>query len=247
MYCLNSKYCLIPSLKNLKQNLSNTRESPLRRECLKILINEWKCPVNLLSEMGCAKSKQGYRLTREDLEFLKSNTHYEETTIREWYKRYRIECPDNQMTQEKFIEMYRTYIPGGNAERLCEIVFKKYDSNKNGSLDFEEFILGMDMTNAATAEEKLKVAFRMYDLDGNGELDLDEMTQIVQDIYAMQRVYAKLGAKFEKPEMSAEQTAKHIFTKIDENGDGTLTEEEFINGCSEDDEIFKMLVPNIFQ
>ena len=48
----------------------------------------------------------------------------------------------------------------------------------------------------------------MYDLDGNGELDLDEMTKIVQDIYTMQKVYAKLGAEYEKPEKSAVETAK---------------------------------------
>ena len=51
----------------------------------------------------------------------------------------------------------------------------------------------------------------MYDLDGNGELDLDEMTKIVQDIYTMQKVYAKLGAEYEKPEKSAVETAKVKF------------------------------------
>ena len=40
---------------------------------------------------------------------------------------------------------------------------------------------------------------------------------------------------------------KDIFTQIDENGDGTLTEEEFLTGCLEDDKLFKMLVPNVFQ
>ena len=197
--------------------------------------------------MGCAKSKQGYRLTRDDLEFLKANTHYEESTIREWYKRFRTECPDGQMSKEKFVEIHNAIIPGGNAEQLCNLVFNKYDSNKNGFLDFDEFILGMDMTNAGTAEEKLKVAFRMYDLDGNGELDIDEMIKIVKDIYAMQRVYSKLGANIERPTESAEETAKQIFEQIDENGDGTLTEEEFLTGCLEDDKLFKMLVPNIFQ
>ena len=38
-----------------------------------------------------------------------------------------------------------------------------------------------------------------------------------------------------------------IFTQIDENGDGTLTEEEFLTGCLEDETLFKMLVPNVFQ
>jgi len=197
--------------------------------------------------MGCTKSKQGYRLTREDLEFLKANTRYEETTIREWYKKFKQECPNGQMTQEKFVDYYRITNPGGNAEQFCNHVFRKFCTGNNGYLDFEEFILALDMTNAGTAEEKLKVAFRMYDLDGNGELDLDEMTKIVQDIYTMQKVYAKLGAEYEKPEKSAVETAKDIFTQIDENGDGTLTEEEFLTGCLEDETLFKMLVPNVFQ
>ena len=193
--------------------------------------------------MGCVKSKSGYRLTGEDLEDLKANTSFDESAIKEWYKRFKQECPNGQMNYDEFVGMYKMFFPGRNAEQFCEYAFR----TKKGYLDFKEFILAIDMTNAGTAEEKLKVAFRMYDLDGNGELDLDEMIKIVEDIYAMQRVYAKLGAKIEKPTKSAEATAKDIFEQIDENGDGTLTEEEFLTGCLEDEKLFKMLVPNVFQ
>lgn len=200
-----------------------------------------------LAEMGCGKSKQGYRLTREDLDYLKANSHFEEKIIKEWYKRFKQECPSDQMSQEKFNDMYKMFFPGGNAEQFCEHVFKTFDADNTGYLDFKDFILAIDMTNAGTAEEKLKVAFKMYDIDGNGELDLDEMIKIVQDIYAMQRVYSKLGANIEKPTKSAEELAEDIFTQIDVDGDGTLTEEEFLTGCIEDDKLFKMLVPNVFQ
>ena len=54
----------------------------------------------------------------------------------------------------------------------------------------------------------------MYDLDGNGELDVYEMTKIIEDIYAMQRVYSKLGANNEKPTKTAEEMAKgHFLSK----------------------------------
>ena len=32
---------------------------------------------------------------------------------------------------------------------------------------------------------------------------------------------------------------------MDENNDGTLTEEEFLKGCLQDDDLSKMLAPNV--
>lgn len=38
--------------------------------------------------MGCFSSKD--RLTKEDMEFLKSHTRYDEATIKEWYKGFKV-------------------------------------------------------------------------------------------------------------------------------------------------------------
>jgi len=99
--------------------------------------------------------------------------------------------------------------------------------------------LAIDVTSAGTPEEKLKWAFRMYDVDGNGVIDQDEMTKIVQAIYDM------LGAGAVKPTDTAEERAKNIFNRMDENNDGHLTEDEFLKGCLQDDELSKMLAPNV--
>ena len=193
--------------------------------------------------MGCAKSKQ---LTSEDLAFLEANTRYEEKTLHAWFKWFNKECRNGQVTQEKFVDMYKMLFPGGNAEKFCNYVFKTYDTNSIGYLDFNQFIIAIDTTKTESAEEKLKMAFRMYDLDGNGGLDLDEMIKIVEDIYAMQRVYSKLGANNAKPTKTAEEQASDIFAQIDEDGDGNVTEEEFLAGCLENENLFKMMIPNIF-
>lgn len=39
-------------------------------------------------EMGCLGSKD--RLTKEDMEFLKTHTRYDEVTIKEWYKGFKV-------------------------------------------------------------------------------------------------------------------------------------------------------------
>ncbi|XP_055311880.1 neuronal calcium sensor 2 isoform X1 [Sitodiplosis mosellana] len=187
-------------------------------------------------KMGCLGSKD--RLTKEDMEFLKSHTRYDEVTIKEWYKGFKQDCPNGRLTPAKFVDMYKMFFPSGNAEEFCDHVFRTFDMDKNGYIDFKEFLLAIDVTSSGTPEEKLKWAFRMYDVDGNGVIDIQEMTKIVQAIYDM------LGAcSSNRPADSAEERAKNIFAKMDENNDGQLTQEEFLKGCLQDEELSKMLAP----
>uniref|UniRef100_A0A1Y1K575 EF-hand domain-containing protein n=1 Tax=Photinus pyralis TaxID=7054 RepID=A0A1Y1K575_PHOPY len=128
--------------------------------------------------MGCFGSKD--KLSKEDMDFLKSHTRYDESTIKEWYKGFKQDCPNGRLTPAKFVDMYKMFFPSGNAEEFCDHVFRTFDMDKNGYIDFKEFLLAIDVTSSGTPEEKLKWAFRMYDVDGNGVIDIQEMTKIVQ-------------------------------------------------------------------
>ena len=96
---------------------------------------------------------------------------------------------------------------------------------------------------------------RMYDVDGNGVIDQDEMTKIIQVSTSLsepqsrtsifQAIYDMLGTGAVKPKDTAEERAKGVFMRMDENNDGTLTEEEFLKGCLQDDDLGKMLAPNV--
>ena len=109
--------------------------------------------------MGCIKSKHG--LKYEDIEFLKEHTGYDKNTIKEWYKAFRKDCPDGQLTKEKFVEMYRAYFSAGNAELFCEHLFRTFDTSNTGYIDFKEFLIALYVTSSGTAEEKLEWAFRL--------------------------------------------------------------------------------------
>ena len=192
--------------------------------------------------MGCVNSKLNSKfLKSENLEFLKSYTSYDEATIKEMHKSFIIDCPTGQLTPDKFIDLYKMFIWRGDAEQYCEHVFRTFDTDQNGVIDFEEFLLAMYVTSSGTAEEKLTWAFKMYDVDGNGTIDPDEMLKVVQAIYGMRREDAT------EPTSVADERARKIFLRMDENGDGQLTEEEFLRGCLEDDELSKLLAPNIVE
>lgn len=185
--------------------------------------------------MGGSGSKT--KLSKSDLEFLKKHTSYDEPTIREWHRGFKQDCPDGRLTPGIFTEMYKAFFPHGNAEEFCKHVFRLFDADQNGYIDFKEFLLAINVTSSGTPEEKLKWAFKMYDVDGNGLIELHEMTKIVQAIYKM------LGSKVtgRSPD-TAEDRAKKIFTKMDLNGDGCLTEDEFLTGCLNDEDLSKILL-----
>ena len=92
-------------------------------------------------------------------------------------------------------------------------------------------ILVIVATSAGTPEEKFRSAFRMYDVDGNAVIDQDEMANVMQAIYGM------MGEGAKNPGYWADESAKCIFIQMDENSDGHITEDEFLRGCLQDDEL----------
>ena len=78
----------------------------------------------------------------------------------------------------------------------------------------------------------------MYDVDGNGGIDLVEMTNLVKSIYQV------MGPSKGKEKLeSAEQRARTIFNKMDRDGDGEVTREEFVQTCLIDKGLIELLTP----
>merc|ERR1711936_694234 len=157
-------------------------------------------------------------------------THYDEDTINEWYKGFKQDCPDGHLDSMSFMKIYSKCFPTGNAGEFCDHVFRTFDTDKNGFIDFKEFLLAIDVTSSGCPEEKLNWAFSMYDVDGNGWIDLVEMTRIVKSM-----------DKYESPEARAEG----IFKRMDVNKDGKVTRQEFVRCCLEDQKLIELLTPNV--
>jgi len=191
--------------------------------------------------MGQAHSSR--RLTKEDVHFLKNNTRYNEETIQEWYKGFISDCPNGLLTPASFLKIYSQFFPSGNAGDFCEQIFRTFDTDKNGFIDFKEFLLAIDVTSSGSPEEKLNWAFSMYDVDGNGWIDLYEMTRIVKSVYSMMGP-KQLQIAMETPQ-TPEERAEGIFDVMDINHDGKITRAEFVQACINDKKLVELLSPNI--
>lgn len=67
-----------------------------------------------------------------------------------------------------------------NTNTSCISVFRTFDTDNSGFIDFKEFLLAINVTSSGTPERKLEWAFRMYDIDGNGTIDEREMIKIIE-------------------------------------------------------------------
>jgi len=90
------------------------------------------------------------------------------------------DCPNGQLSRKKFLEVYSSFFPQGNAEKFCEHVFRTFDSDNSGKIDFKEFLLAINITSAGKPEQKLEWAFAMYDVNGDGTIEPTEMIEIIQ-------------------------------------------------------------------
>ncbi|KAM8976466.1 guanylyl cyclase-activating protein 1 [Pelodytes ibericus] len=158
------------------------------------------------------------------------------TEIHQWYKKFMTECPSGQLTQHEFKQFFglKNLSPASN--QYIESMFNTFDFNKDGYMDFMEYVAALSLVLKGKVEQKLRWYFKLYDVDGNGCIDRGELLNIIRAIRAINRC---------NDEMTAEEFTNMVFDKIDINGDGELSLEEFMDGIQKDELLLEVLTRSL--
>ncbi|KAI1289416.1 Frequenin-1 [Halotydeus destructor] len=183
--------------------------------------------------------KKNSKLSSEVVDKLKKDTYFSEKEIRQWHKGFKKDCPNGQLTEQGFIRIYKQFFPHGDPSKFASLVFRVFDENKDGSIEFEEFIKALSVTSRGNLEEKLVWAFKLYDVDNDGYITREEMYNIVDAIYQMLGSQASKVA--EEDDEDPKERVDRIFEQLDKNHDNKLTLDEFKEGSKQDPKIVQAL------
>lgn len=193
--------------------------------------NKKKQPLTSSVSLDQSNMKKA-TLKKTDLTYLIQHTKYNKQEIKDWYKRFRVECPSGELTKNDLQDMYSRILPKEETGNIVEHLFRIFDRDGNGCIDFKEFVMATDITTSGTPEEKLRWTFKLYDKDSSGTIDMSEMIEVLETVYVMEGVASGETAR---------NRAKQIFGELDLDGDGTLTCDEFIKGCMQDKDMMELL------
>ncbi|MCJ8742700.1 hypothetical protein PDJAM_G00085210 [Pangasius djambal] len=169
----------------------------------------------------------------EGLEKLQAQTKFTRKELQSLYRGFKNECPSGLVDEETFKVIYSQFFPQGDATTYAHFLFNAFDMDRNGSIQFEDFVIGLSVLLRGSVTEKLHWAFNLYDINKDGYITKQEMLAIIKSIYDMMGRYTYPSVKADAPFEHVEK----FFQKMDRNRDGVVTIDEFIETCQKDENI----------
>uniref|UniRef100_A0A672IS59 Guanylyl cyclase-activating protein 1 n=1 Tax=Salarias fasciatus TaxID=181472 RepID=A0A672IS59_SALFA len=154
----------------------------------------------------------------------------------QWYRKFMTECPSGLLTFYEFKKFFGLSNLTETSNAYVRSMFTTFDMNDDGFIDFMEYVAALSLVLKGGVQQKLRWYFKLYDIDGSGCIDREELLLIIKSIRAINGIPC---------EMSAEDFANMVFDKIDINGDGELSYEEFMEGVQNDEMLLKTLTESL--
>uniref|UniRef100_A0A674K727 Guanylate cyclase activator 1C n=1 Tax=Terrapene triunguis TaxID=2587831 RepID=A0A674K727_9SAUR len=145
--------------------------------------------------------------------------------IHQWYTKFMRECPSGQLSLYEFKTLLDLHGLNPQADTYVDQVFNTFDLNKDGFIDFLEFIAAINLVIRGKIDQKLKWYFKLYDADGNGSIDKKELLSI----FTVSKSYT----------VAIPFNIAHCLWRSDLPWELTL--EEFINGVESDASLLELI------
>merc|ERR1712025_1326958 len=134
------------------------------------------------------------------------------------YRRFLTWDPKGRISRKSFQSMLSDCLPDMRSDRLAQLsnhIWRVYDINEDGQIDFFEFMTVLHVMSSGSSEDNLRQLFRVFDINSDGSISKDELERIVNDF--------EIAANNEDRGL-----VNTVFKEMDENNDGVISQEEFV-------------------
>lgn len=110
---------------------------------------------------------------------------------------------------------------------MAASMFRVFDESNRGALTFLQFMTVKTAPKLENPAEKLTWVFNAFDEDGGGTIEYDEISTLVEALFRM-------SGRWDDTEDTKEEVilcVDEVIESIDENGDGVITREEFVENA----------------
>lgn len=128
--------------------------------------------------------KSNSKLRPDEISELQRSTHFTNRELQQWYKGFLMDYP-NGLSLTDFQRIFRQYYPFGDPDDFAKYIFYLCDGDKNGIVDYKEFILALHVSARGSTKDKLVWTFQLFDSDKDGYISKPDMLTVVHSIYKM--------------------------------------------------------------
>ncbi|XP_041671741.1 guanylyl cyclase-activating protein 2-like [Cheilinus undulatus] len=153
------------------------------------------------------------------------------------YRKFADECPSGNLHLHEFKKIFGVTSKSTEEESAyMDNVFRSIDTNKDGHIDFLEYVAVVHLVLRGKLEDKLRWSFKVYDRDGNGCLERHEIVTILRIIHKI-----KQHNNPSVSDINVDEVCDRIFELLDKNGDSEISLEEFVEGAEKDPWVLEQL------
>mmetsp|Transcript_42441 Transcript_42441/g.77037 ORF Transcript_42441/g.77037 Transcript_42441/m.77037 type:complete len:191 (-) Transcript_42441:29-601(-) len=167
-------------------------------------------------------------LSPEEIQELQQTTNFSPDELNRLHRKFKKIDVDGSgtLSKDEFLSIREMQ---GNP--LLERVIDVFDENRDGEIQFSEFISGLSVfSRKGNDEQKLKFAFRIYDIDNDGFISNGELFLVLKKMVGQNLTPEQL-----------QQIVDKTIVEADKDMDGKLSYEEFVTMLADSETIAQKL------
>lgn len=155
---------------------------------------------------------------------------FSDKELKELFEAFSAEYPRGAISWQSFLAEWSALFPHASSPlKFTEHLFRSFDQNRDGKLDFAEYVRALSVTKRGSNEQKLSWLFSLFDVNGDGVLTREELTEVVDSICSHDSHAGMLHA----PWLASDERTDVVFDELDLNDDNIVTRTEFLQALKQ--------------